>query len=167
MKYVFWEFLDCIVASLPSWERGLKCLCIFLQDVIRAVAPFVGAWIEIRRCIKRRLALLVAPFVGAWIEIGNTGTNLKYKLSLPSWERGLKFHVIDTGILTGKVAPFVGAWIEIARSGRLYPLSVVAPFVGAWIEIAFQLSHVCFGIVAPFVGAWIEIKRNLRMRVKA
>ena len=36
-------------------------------------------------------------------------------MSLPSWERGLKYAIIekfkDNGYL---VAPFVGAWIEIA-----------------------------------------------------
>ena len=37
----------------------------------RFVAPFVGAWIEIR-IIRVNIELIgVAPFVGAWIEIGN------------------------------------------------------------------------------------------------
>lgn len=55
-----------------------------------AVAPYVGAWIEILLVITCANAATVAPFVGAWIEIcmgvipgSSTG-------SLPLWERGLK-----------------------------------------------------------------------------
>ena len=33
------------------------------------VAPFTGAWIEIRLMMLEHLALMVAPFTGAWIEI--------------------------------------------------------------------------------------------------
>ena len=55
------------------------------------VAPYVGAWIEIRKPLSYSLLLEVAPYVGAWIEILNLT-----KLS----------------DLEG-VAPYVGAWIEI------------------------------------------------------
>ena len=34
-------------------------------------------------------------------------------LSLPLWERGLKYDVPDDKDKSGKVAPLVGAWIEI------------------------------------------------------
>ena len=37
--------------------------------VSRKVAPFVGAWIEIKRNKKATGITIVAPFVGAWIEI--------------------------------------------------------------------------------------------------
>ena len=55
------------------------------------VAPLVGAWIEIQTVFPAHPLSLVAPLVGAWIEIF-----LKYfldfmRLSLLSWERGLKF----------------------------------------------------------------------------
>ena len=33
------------------------------------VAPFVGAWIEIKQLINAVNGYEVAPFVGAWIEI--------------------------------------------------------------------------------------------------
>ena len=62
----------------------------------------------------------VAPLVGAWIEIylghaADTG----WAVSLPSWERGLKF-----------------------RSSWLYgPARLVAPLVGAWIEIDDERIH--------------------------
>ena len=38
-------------------------------------------------------------------------------MSLPSRERGLKYHVVQGGAIGGPVAPFTGAWIEIA--GRM------------------------------------------------
>ena len=57
------------------------------------------------------------------------------RLSLPSWECGLKF---------------------------LSPISnqkwcVVTPFVGVWIEIQFWLERKWNILVTPFVGVWIEI----------
>ena len=56
-----------------------------------AVAPFVGAWIEIGRILSDRAEQNVAPFVGAWIEIWVLAWELeKPHKSLPSWERGLK-----------------------------------------------------------------------------
>ena len=76
--------------SLPSWERGLKCLSNPLIIFYNIVAPLVGAWIEIPFNSPVNDPVLVAPLVGAWIEI------IKYLItrgcfwSLPSWERGLK-----------------------------------------------------------------------------
>ena len=97
--------------------------------------------------------------MGAWIEIlksSNTLTSLPS--SLPSWERGLKFMILDflryrCGSLPSwerglkwqsttkkdrkpKVAPFVGAWIEMTQIAIFIVPAGVAPFVGAWIEMA-------------------------------
>ena len=58
-----------------------------------AVAPFVGAWIEISTKGNGTSTESVAPFVGAWIE-------MVFAFGIP------------TKVLN--VAPFVGAWIEIA-----------------------------------------------------
>ncbi len=57
-------------ASLPTWERGLKSITAGLIPIIRTVAPYMGAWIEITlphgfTKMKRK----VAPYMGAWIEI--------------------------------------------------------------------------------------------------
>ena len=78
------------------------------------VAPHVGAWIEIT---IGQIALAhrgyVAPHVGAWIEMtSGTCHCLQCVMSLPTWERGLKYVRIDAPILP-HVAPHVGAWIEI------------------------------------------------------
>ncbi len=55
------------------------------------VAPYIGAWIEIR--IKKLLGkpLTVAPYIGAWIEIS-------------------AFKMFDSFTM---VAPYIGAWIEM------------------------------------------------------
>ena len=66
------------------------CEIIFLERILE-VAPLVGAWIEILLDIIPIIVIIVAPLVGAWIEIPFADTIEKFsKLSLPSWERGLK-----------------------------------------------------------------------------
>lgn len=58
----FWAKL----LSLPSWERGLKCLKKIMSDRNLRVALLVGAWIEIT----------ISP-----------ASNIRL-MSLPLWERG-------------------------------------------------------------------------------
>ena len=55
--------------SLPSRERGLKCITCQITHNTTIVAPLAGAWIEILKCM---------PII------------LQKKQSLPSRERGLK-----------------------------------------------------------------------------
>ena len=102
------------MASLPSRGRGLKFIVSDNSDSVPDVAPFTGAWIEIRVFRQFGVYTDVAPFTGAWIEISEFKSDSKSKESLPSRGRGLKFgtdisvHEIDP------VAPFTGAWIEIS-----------------------------------------------------
>ena len=56
-------------ASLPSRERGLKLLCPLVVVWYTLVAPFAGAWIEIKNYYKFDDGSTVAPFAGAWIEM--------------------------------------------------------------------------------------------------
>ena len=79
-----------------------------------SVAPLVGAWIEISDLRALPSISGVAPLVGAWIEIchGVCAFQRNY-LSLPSWERGLKFERKQQRAQAITVAPLVGAWIEI------------------------------------------------------
>ena len=53
--------------SHPTWVRGLK---LYHQMYIRhrAVAPYVGAWIETHNEFTDKAFGFVAPYVGAWIE---------------------------------------------------------------------------------------------------
>ena len=55
--------------SLPAWERGLKFAFPAADGYLAAVAPGLGAWIEICQSQPWRAADLVAPGLGAWIEI--------------------------------------------------------------------------------------------------
>ena len=55
--------------SLLSWERGLKLINEMIKVYDNAVAPLVGAWIEITIAFLIFPSKSVAPLVGAWIEI--------------------------------------------------------------------------------------------------
>ena len=78
--------------SLLSWERGLKSSYAYQNFCEMYVAPLVGAWIEILSVGRLLSYPFVAPLVGAWIEMSN-GMFLMVlaKMSLLSWERGLKY----------------------------------------------------------------------------
>ena len=60
------------VVSLPSWECGLKFVCLTVYFACDFVTPFVGVWIEM---------YLIIVFSG-------------FLMSLPSWECGLKLDLI-------------------------------------------------------------------------
>ena len=78
---------------------------------------------------------MVAPFTGAWIEMALSSGRRRGSSSLPSRERGLKFHAVWTSSPPTAVAPFTGAWIEMVISCAPDTPEKVAPFTGAWIEI--------------------------------
>ena len=56
------------------------------------VAPFAGAWIEMRQRTFWKSFRAVAPFAGAWIEMIDTTLPAVTAKSLPSRERGLKWY---------------------------------------------------------------------------
>ena len=76
--------------SLPSSERGLKCIYVAIVIHSGIVAPLVGAWIEmLGRC--HRLYLFVSlPSWERGLKFGLYKVLMLHVLSLPSWERGLK-----------------------------------------------------------------------------
>ncbi len=41
------QILTCGIESLPTWERGLKSESLISSGCSAAVAPYMGAWIEI------------------------------------------------------------------------------------------------------------------------
>ena len=142
--------------SLLSWERGLKSFTSVTSPAAIAVAPLVGAWIEI--VVKHYFGIVprVAPLVGAWIEIPCCCSCAASLTSLLSWERGLKLILRRPAVFL-YVAPLVGAWIEMSLLRGIKNCVNVAPLVGAWIEIFVAASVYCCLLVAPLVGAWIEI----------
>ena len=55
--------------SLPTRERGLKCEQFKYAVLCENVAPYAGAWIEMRRSLNMGYRMQVAPYAGAWIEM--------------------------------------------------------------------------------------------------
>ena len=55
--------------SLPSRERGLKCLCSRCPYVPLSSLPSRERGLKFYRKQQIYLSVLVAPFAGAWIEI--------------------------------------------------------------------------------------------------
>ena len=74
----------------------------------------MGAWIEIRCCLYADPLLLVAPFMGAWIEIKiDTAAQKAVESVAPFMVAWIEISK-GNGIKKFKaVAPFMGAWIEI------------------------------------------------------
>ena len=63
--------------------------------------------------------IAVAPLVGALIEINNCHVQRVAYASLPSWERGLKYIIPQERRRRTCVAPLVGAWIEMIAAAYL------------------------------------------------
>ena len=80
----------------------------------------------------------VAPHVGAWIEIKKKSFINLRRPSHPTWVRGLKYHTRTNTEVIRSVAPHVGAWIEIVVFRAARVRSLVAPHVGAWIEMLIE-----------------------------
>ena len=110
--------------SLLIQERGLKYRLLLVVQVLYHVAPYTGAWIEIRFPYRLQASEEVAPYTGAWIEISKYGESCFIK----------------------SVAPYTGAWIEICLFTFFNPISSVAPYTGAWIEIKVLTSAPSPGI---------------------
>ena len=51
--------------------------------------------------------------MGAWVEMLMCRFIMMLFMSLPSWERGLKYVETNEYDKYDKVAPLVGAWVEI------------------------------------------------------
>ena len=72
--------------------------------------------IEIKGADVLSLPLFVAPFAGAWIEIRDMlQCDNIYECVASSRERGLKSLEMEVTWYDLGVAPFAGAWIEILR----------------------------------------------------
>ena len=83
------------------------------MDLHHAVAPLVGAWIEIKKI--RELANMPTSLL-SWergLKSGIVKSISHLGASLLSWERGLKSSAQNKKNVKNIVAPLVGAWIEI------------------------------------------------------
>ena len=120
----------------------------------------------------------VVPLVGTWIEIKWLRGSVMYRMSCPSWARGLKFAILDD-FLPPRVVPLVGTWIEISIEKFTSILIKSCPswarglkFIRtnrsknhcwscpSWARgLKYYLGGVLrsFHRVVPLVGTWIEI----------
>ena len=99
----------------------------------------------------------VTPLVGVWIEITIISNCSIDAVSLPLWECGLKYFVMQNIIAEKLVTPLVGVWIEIMSKSKKRQQSQVTPLVGVWIEISYWTFEIIMYSVTPLVGVWIEI----------
>ena len=84
----------CKIAVAPLVGAWIEMFAALVVSIIAIVAPLVGAWIEILAYGATSSYTIVAPLVGAWIEITfSIPQNLFPCMSLPLWERGLKLSV--------------------------------------------------------------------------
>ena len=100
-----------------------------------AVAPLVGAWIEIPQQVYLEHLTWSLPSWERGLKCQSARSDRIPFVSLPSWERGLKYMTVLRSRSQNCVAPLVGAWIEIVVRYVLHIPGNVAPLVGAWIEI--------------------------------
>ena len=81
----------CNIAVAPLVGAWIEIFAPFTPVTGVPVAPLVGAWIEIFYDVDQADVAKVAPLVGAWIEISKKATACSaVRQSLLSWERGLK-----------------------------------------------------------------------------
>ena len=127
---------------------------------------------------KKLCIFAVAPFAGAWIEIRETQKGTNMKKSLPSRERGLKSLLVYQDYLNFVSLPSRERglkclwWLScVPRHSRSlrgsvdWNIIIVAVFVvlpcrslrGSVDWNASAIPTVRYPNVAPFAGAWIEI----------
>ena len=118
------------------------------------VTPFVGVWIEICNIYPFRPSKVSLPSWECGLKLQRSSTKIVEITSLPSWECGMKS--IDWEIVEGEVVtPFVGVWIEIRKHMSYSSKLLITPFVGVWIEITQSLADMSLNLVTPFVGVRI------------
>ena len=132
----------CVAPLVGAWieirKRKRKCLKCF-------VAPLVGAWIEISENLNFPIrSSLVAPLVGAWIEIFSTAFSNDILVSLPSWERGLKWNRCRNGWRMVLSLPSWERGLKLHLFTFILSNLYVAPLVGAWIEIVGRKTEKIF-----------------------
>ena len=80
----------CNIAVAPLVGAWIEIANVIQLPIFAFVAPLVGAWIEIDKPLYFGAMAQVAPLVGAWIEIIGFMYLIQQDRSLLSWERGLK-----------------------------------------------------------------------------
>ena len=103
---------------------------------------------------------MVAPYTGAWIEIRLLVECPNDALSLPTRERGLKFNFYIYYTSMSAVAPYTGAWIEIKTLKKDFSGLAVAPYTGAWIEICCNVTVCVVSLSLPTRERGLKSRRR-------
>ena len=149
--------------SLPSRGRGLKSVCVVLKSARPSVAPFTGAWIEIRcsLCISNSGASRSLHGGVDWNKLDQEKTNCNNQ-SLPSRGRGLKLWTKTVWTYTDKSLPSRGRGLKLERLRDELNKKMSLPSRGRGLKYDSISSNKFSCQVAPFTGAWIEINYMLR-----
>ena len=105
-----------------------------IDEICRAVTPFVGVWIETFVTLTYDEEYLSHPSWVCGLKLLAHLFLLLLFVSHPSWVCGLKLAYQKICNDHYQVTPFVGVWIETFPSGETPDKPYVTPFVGVWIE---------------------------------
>ena len=99
------------------------------------VAPFAGAWIEMKKWLHGKLMLQSLPSRERGLKSPIENDNSGKLSSLPSRERGLKFTHRLLPLLLNQSLPSRERGLKLINVLQFDYVFAVAPFAGAWIEI--------------------------------
>ena len=87
------------------------------KEMVReaVVAPYMGAWIEIRISIPILFFWVSHPTWVRGLKSLTPVTSPNWIVSHPTWVRGLKLIMVLKVVMILLVAPYMGAWIEIGK----------------------------------------------------
>ena len=106
-----------------------------LQQLLRLVAPFAGAWIEISEEETNPWSVLSLPSRERGLKFRKRREQDMERPSLPSRERGLKCKMRNNAIKKYRSLPSRERGLKFETIGEDTEYEIVAPFAGAWIEI--------------------------------
>ena len=162
LKFFHPEELVSIKWSLPSWECGLK-FCTFLSMLFSTlVTPFVGVWIEIWKETMKMIQHLVTPFVGVWIEIALSRGHLLV-ISCHSLRGSVDWNILcDSVLLHSYRHSLRGSvdWNTPYPCPKMYWTCHSLRGSVDWNRMQSR-EYGFTQNVTPFVGVWIEIKIDL------
>ena len=126
--------------SLPLWEWGLKKSNVLLHCLeCRRHSP-CGSVDWNKGKYKPHKLYDVTPLVGVWIEICPISITEDQIKSLPLWECGLKYLILDGAILKRCHSPCGSVDWNTTCISR-FEFTTVTPLVGVWIEIKTAIAR--------------------------
>ena len=125
-----------------------------------AVAPRVGAWIEMSRSYWGRASKTSRPVWARGLKLADRRGRAGGLESRPVWARGLKYEPVETCRPTMPSRPTRARGLKWSAVYAVRVGCRVAPHAGAWIEMPKTQSASRAWSVAPHAGAWIEMQAH-------